>query len=70
MRVCCAGKRLLGAESKGSGISGVSSGSTGGSVGSMGRAGSYPPHKSKGIAAVRHTSQPLPDRESIAEAPH
>ena len=68
--MCYAGKHLLGAESKVSGVSGVSSGSTGGSAGSMGRAGSFPPHKSKGMAAVRHPSQPLPDRECSAEAAH
>ena len=47
---CCAGKRLL---IKGEGSSGSS--------GSMGRAASFPPHKSKGIPATRHPSQPLPD---------
>ena len=73
VRVCCAEKHLLGAESKGSGASGVSSASTNGSIGSkgsIGRAGSYPPHKSKGDAAVRPTSQPLPDTDSTAEAAH
>ncbi|CAL5220314.1 g2303 [Coccomyxa viridis] len=44
------GKRLL---IKGEGSSGSS--------GSMGRAASFPPHKSKGIPATRHPSQPLPD---------
>lgn len=52
---CYAGKSLLGKDSKGSGLSGASSGS-------LGRACSFPPSKPRGsIAAVRYTSQPLPD---------
>ena len=55
---CYAGKSLLGKDYKGIGLSGASSGSSG----SLGRACSFPPSKPRGsIAAVRYTSQPLPD---------